>query len=356
MEGSTGSVGASASTSTQSAATSTAPTNTQSQTSQQSAQSSGQGQGANSQGTQTSAQTAKTPKQAVKEVRRLGDQDMDALVQVKIGGEVKELPLKEVIRLNQLEQASRQKMNEAAREVKRAQRIIHLLQNDPDALAKELGLDLDRFAEERLAKKYELMTMNEADRRAYELEQELNRYKQAEMQSKQIVISQIKDLLGENAPQGLEKYPKEQLQAYLAQQKQVFDQTTSQLQQEVIEAWEKAGMPKNKYLMGWAAAAMHSHLKRTGETLQASEAVSKVKTDFLNCVRQVASQMDAQAIQDLLGKEVVQKLRDFDIQRVEQQSAAELGASQGADIHSVNHPKEKKQLNQYEWRKAMGID
>jgi hypothetical protein len=284
--------------------------------------------------------------QAEKAARKLAESDLDAVVTVKINGQVKEMSVRELQKVKQLEEASYEKMKQAAETEKRAKNLFKLFETDLDAFARETGLDVDKIAEERLARKYELMQMTPEQRRVMELEKQLKEREQYELSTKSEVISKIKEVMGAEAPEGLEKYPKEQLEQFYQAKIQESQKVMGDLERELLDAWKESGLPKNKYFGSWMAAVMHSHEKRTKEPLQATEAASIVKRDFVNCVKEVVSQMDAQAIQDFLGKDTVQKLRDFDIQRVTGKAASKVGSTKSPAIAASP----KKPMNEHEWR------
>lgn len=292
---------------------------------------------------------------AEKAARELGEQDLDALVTVKINGETKKMPLKEVIKLNQLEQASHEKMRRAAQMEKEIREAIAQLKSNPDALA-ELGVDVDSWAEERLARKYQLAQMSPEQRELHEARQQLERYQQAEMSSKKEVIQGIKEMLGADAPEGLEQYPVEQLQQYLDHQRMIYTQAEQQLNQQVAQAWRETGLPEDPYFGARMAHEMLRHQKTKGEALKPQDAAAKVKAGFSRNVREMLGKMDAPAIHELLGKEIVEKLRTFDVERVTGKPASKpqdlMQRPGDMPASRVNQPKV---LNEVEWRKVMGL-
>ena len=58
--------------------------------------------------------------------RELGETDMDAVVTVKINGKTEKLALREVVKLQQLEKASHEKMRTAAERERKAQEIMSM--------------------------------------------------------------------------------------------------------------------------------------------------------------------------------------------------------------------------------------
>lgn len=270
----------------------------------------------------------------------------DALVKVKIDGQEQEISVKELKRLSSLERASQKRMQDAAKIQREYQQMQERLANDPWELLAQAGKDPDALAEERLARKYELSQMNPVERENLELKQRLEAQQKADFESKRGVLDEIKKLGGQ-LPKDAEKFPKEQLQAYRDHLHSVEVQAKDSLQKEMIGAWEETGLPKHATWGNWMAMEMMSHEKRTGQPLSARDAAVKVKADFQKFSSTMFAQMDAKAIHDFVGKEVVQKLMDYKIQGVTDQAAQ--GFAKPSPTPVVSDPK-KPYMTESEYR------
>lgn len=299
--------------------------------------------------------------QAQAQARKLGGADLDALVEVKVNGQVKEITVREAIKNAQLEAASQAKMREAAEIRKRAEEMLTLAKTDLDKFSQMAGIDMDQIAEERLARKYELQQMSPEQRELHEAKQRLEQYKQMDLQSKRELLNEIRDLTGETVDDELaSQIPKERIMGYLQQKREESQKMQESIQAEMISGWQETGLPSDPMFGQWMAAMMLNHHKQLsagkieGGPLQAKDAALRVKERLNKSVRGMLEKMDAKAIHEFLGEPLVQKLRDFDIERVnrandpltkpDQQSPGNMPASEP-----------KKQMNQLEWRKAMGI-
>lgn len=250
--------------------------------------------------------------------------------------------------IKDFERGARQKFQESAELRKKYEEFSNA---DLDHFAKLKGLDLDAISEERLAKKYELMQMSPEQRRLHELETREQMRAQQESQIRTQLIDQIKEFTAD-LPPGIEQATPEQIHHYLGQVKQVYQMTEANLEREFVDAWKETGLPKTPFI-GARMAYIAQHGKNdNGEPLQISEAAAKVKDAYVNDLREFVGSMDAQAIHDMLGKAIIQKLRDFDIQRVTGQTASQPIQNQSPGQKPAS---EKKYLNQLEWRKAMGL-
>ncbi len=242
-----------------------------------------------------------------------------------------------------------------------------MAKNDPERYMKEvLGVDPDTYAEERLARKYEISQMSPEAREAMELKQQLEQVKSRDSKAKQPIIESLKDVLSPDVFEQLQKEAPdatiEQLQNFAQQKKAEFQAGLDATSQELLDAWEKTGLPKQKDFGSWMAQVMvdHSkksadHKKRTGldlPPLQASEAAAKVKTRFLNSTKSLFGQMDAQAIQEALGPEIIQKLRAHDVERVSKPQTPPWASSAPATPPQPNNGKAfMSEIEYREWLK-----
>lgn len=256
--------------------------------------------------------------------KELSEADLDAIVKVKIDGETKEMTVRDLMKIQSLEQVSQKRMNEAAQERRKAAQLMQLAKTNPEKFLELTGIDPDEFATNRLASKYELMQMTPEQRELHELKTEKEQREQAEMQTKSQLIEAIEKLVGQKAPEELKKLPKERLEQILVHQQELERDTRSKLDDEMREGWKDAGLPANKYLVQMMAAQMRNHMLKNREAiasgevkpLQAKEAAAIVKRDFLKAVTEIFETMDPSGIQEILGTSVLQKLRDHDVARV----------------------------------------
>lgn len=296
----------------------------------------------------------KTQEPAKRQPKKLGDENLDDIVTVKVNGKVEEMPLRKALELQQLERASQQKLREAAEKEKRVTAILKAVESDDDQTFKKLtGLSLDDFAESRLARKFELMQMSPEQRELHDLRQREAERAKMEVASRREVIGEIVGLHGDLSPevvQQLEQLPREQLIQLYNQEKAKFAEAEQSLNSELAKAWLETNLPKNKIFGSWMAFEMKSHQKRTNQTLHAADAAAKVKSNFTSAVREVVAEMDAKAIEELLGGDVLKKLRDYNIQRVSGAPGSNVASANGPGNKPANQHQSKKPMNEHEWR------
>jgi len=224
------------------------------------------------------------------EIRRLAETDLDAVVQIKVDGEVRDMTVREAIKLQQLEKASQKKMSEAAQVMKQVQQVMKLAKENPREFLRKTGIDPYEFAESTLAEKFELMQMSPEQKRIRELEE-----KEREWNEREKIEKESKE--------------KEHLSRLEAQEMEALDK-------EFGEALLESGIKKpSKYTVSQIAAKMLS-ASRQGKHLTAKEAAATVIRERRESFRDEADSMDAEAIHEWLGKDNLKKLRDYDVKRV----------------------------------------
>lgn len=253
--------------------------------------------------------------------RMLGAADLDAFVEHQVNGKLEKIKLRDALKSYGLDKTANQRMQEAAQLRRQAQMESERFKNmQLEDFAKMKQVDLDVLAEERLAKKYELQQMSPVERENYELKMKISERDGVEKKAKEPLLSEIQDMLGK-LPEGAEQASVDRLRSYIAEQKQLIIQEENRMGTEFVEAWKQTGLPPQKMFMQMAAILMQNNAKQLaqgkieGDPLQFADAASKVKNVLMGSVRQMFSTMDASAIQDFIGQDIVKKLNDFSVQR-----------------------------------------
>jgi hypothetical protein len=288
------------------------------------------------------------------EKKYLSEEYLDSWTKLKVGGEEKEMTVREALKIQQLEQASRQKMQEAAqamKTVKEVEAFVAQALKDPTLFFKEFGLNAEEFAENILAQKYQLAQMSPAERELHELKQWKAQQDNLALQSKSQVINEIKEFLGKDAPQDLDKYSKEDLQVFLEREKGAIKSAEQSIEQDFVKTWPETGLPKHQKFMQWVAQEQIRALKNN-QDLPIKDAANKVKSDFTAFVGQIFKDMSPDMIQQALGEDTMKRLRQFAVEQVSQ-GTMQNQQTQRPGNQSASEP--KKYLNQLEWRKHMGI-
>lgn len=260
------------------------------------------------------------------ELKELAQESLDQLVTVKVNGQTRKVTVREALKQAELGAGAQMKMQEAAKERKEAQRLRQLAKEDPDAFFKETGVDPDEYAERRLVRKYERMAETPEQRQLREREERLQQYEKRDSQTKQGLLTQLRDIVGE-VPKELEGKSPEEIHYHLERAKEAYQHQVSQIEKEFVEAWTDTGLPKDPMFGQWTASLMHASQvqKNAGqreEALQAKEAAHIVKESFLSAVQRITEAMTPEQVTQLLGAQKMKQLREFDVQRVTGQRQA----------------------------------
>jgi len=271
---------------------------------------------------QSGAEKAPVKEVKAAQIRRLAEGDLDAVVTVKVNGETKELTVREVMKLNQLENASQAKMREASELKSQVQQIMKLAKSDPKAFLRQTGIDPYDFAESTLAEKFELMQMSPEQKELMDLK---NYKKSQEQREKEDLDAQEKHHMSRLESQEMET-----------------------LDQEIGSALQEHGI-SDKYLASQVAARMLS-ASRQNKTLTAKQAAASVKQEYDSSILNVLSKMDAEAIHKALGKDKLKLLREYDVKRVSGNQTSQQSQSPGAKPASTA---KKTFSNEHEWREHL---
>jgi hypothetical protein len=314
-----------------------------------------QANGAQGSATPVASQPTKT------ELKELGEDNMDAMVTMKVNGQIKKMSVRDALKQAELGEGAQLKMQQAAQVRKNAERLYNLAKSDPDKFFAETGIDADDYAEKRLLNKYERLAMTPEQKKNAETSEKLQRFEARETGERNQIISQIKNM-ADNLPDGyvkaLEGATPEQLKGELQAATQRYQQQIQDIQSEFIAAWQETGLPKDTVFGTWMSSLMHSSQvqKNAGQreqALSAKDAAAIVKNNFLTAVTRITGEMDAESISRLLGTETMKKLREFDVQRVTSKAPTfEQSKNSPGTKPASSSKKNGKFVNEQGWKAA----
>lgn len=266
----------------------------------------------------SSASQAKAQAEAVQQLKELAEDNMDAVVKIKINGQVKSVSVREALKLAEKGEGADQKFQRAAQIERNAQQLAKLAQDDPDAFMAQWGIDPDKYSQARLAKLLEEQMMTPEQKRLRDLEQENKKFKETEAQR----IAR-------------EKQEKEDTQ---------FKQADQTYRNEVMEAWQGSGLPAHPSF-GIEIAKEMLRANSQGATLTAKQAAANVKRDWLANSGNILDQMDDESLFQALPKSVHDKLRAYYVRQVSGQPGLAGAKSQGSPSRPGQQPASTKQTS-----------
>lgn len=225
-----------------------------------------------------------TQEQKTQEVRTLPEEMLDAVHTVVVDGVEKQMTVREIARLQSLEQASQDRFRKAADMNRKLEEFVEHAKKDPEAALRKLGYDPEDFSTQYLKKKIEQMQMSPEQRQAVEERQK---------------FEEEKKLFEDRASQRIRE----------------------EIDTEMTQAFQKSGLPKSPFFAARMAGLVAQSMERSnnghGNPLSYEDAAVKVKSWFQNATRETLSSMDPKGILDFLGPDMAKKLQAAFVQRIE---------------------------------------
>lgn len=261
--------------------------------------------------TQEKKDNAKT----LKDVKALSEDFDDHIVTIKIDGQEKQMTVRDMKKLQSLEQASQQRFQKAQEITKKAQDFWERMQ-DPDEFFKYKKMNPVEYAEAKLRAAVEEAEMSPEQKAAREREQELTTKE------------------------------KEIMRFYQEQAQKEIDQGIGQ-------AFQKAGLPKSPFLVSKIAALVSQSIDRSksdgSEPLSYEQAADKVKVWFQNGIKETLTHLPEDQLMKYLGSEIVEKLRKMMLAQV-QSAPASVNSPAKAVSAEQNKLKPKQKVVARTWR------
>jgi hypothetical protein len=235
---------------------------------------------------------------------------------VKVNGEEMEVTEEELIKGYQIRKAADEKFREASMLRKQAEEFISLLKKDPIKVLTHpsLGVDFKKLAEEYLYQQLEEELMDPKDR-------ELKKYKAM-----------------------IEEMERQKQEQERAQQETMIEQLKAEYSQnyvkDITEALQSSGLPKNEFTVKRIAYYMYEGLRR-GYNLSAKQVAPLVKEDYIKEQRALYSSLDGDLLVQLLGDDLVNKIRKYDVDKLKAKKTPTTPKDQPTG-RSDSKPKEKK--------------
>lgn len=258
-------------------------------------------------------------KESAPEKRYLPEDQLDSVYKVTIDGEEREMTIREIARLQSLEQASQNRFRQAAEANKKMEEFIQASKKDPESALRRLGYSDEQIEEFSAAKIKRII------------------------EDAQLSPEQIKE--------------REERSKFQEEKKEWETQVETRIREEIdtemTQAFQQSGLPKSPFLAARMAGLVAQSLEKSkngdSKPLSYTEAAVKVKSWFQNATKETLSQMDAKAILDFLGPEMAKKLQGAFVQRIEG-GTVPSASSQGSAPKAVPNAKAKQQTKFTNWK------
>jgi len=242
---------------------------------------------------------------------------------VKVDGEEIEVDEDEVLKNYQLKKASDKRFQEGMQARKQAEEFIRLLKTDPLKVLSHpsIGVDVKKWAEDFLVKEMQKEMMTPEQKQMEEYKSKLAKYQELEEEAKRKSEDEKKEAVRNELREGYHK--------------------------QIIGALETSGLPKTEYTVGRMIHYMAKGLQGRYE-LDASDVVDLVRRDYINDTKALYSNLDADALVQLLGDDVAKKIRKYDLNKVKNPLANKGAVPSNSGI-STAKPKDNK-MSREDWR------
>lgn len=276
---------------------------------------------------------AKDKKTEAQKKKELGEEDLDALVTLKVDGKEKKMTLREAKARLQKAEAAEKRLQEGSEAIKRARAFEEWAQKNPEAFLKRKGIDPVQFAAKIIDEHIKWQELSEPERKALQYEQELNAFKREKQQREEM----------------------QRRQEIESRNRQQFESVQKQLDTQILEAFKGSGLPQGEKFYVERMAAVMLGAAHRNEELSPSQAADIVKRKTLGDFRRLADTMDAKAIREWLGDQNLKKLLEAEVQRVTGKTAPtpNSGSRPGQAPAPTNKRQSNKPLSEREWEKHM---
>lgn len=203
------------------------------------------------------------------------------MFKLKVDGQDLELTESEVIKLAQQGKSADKRFQEAAMTRKEAEELIKYAQDNPKEFFKRTGKNARQWAEEYLLEEIQREAMTPEQKRAWENEQELKRYRDTEK---------------------AEKARAEQER--MAQLEQHHMKSYDQM---FVQALTESGLPRTPYTIKRMAELTLVNVKKKLD-LEPSQLAKIVREDYIAEQRALYGSADGESLLELLGKDAVTKV------------------------------------------------
>ena len=258
--------------------------------------------------------------QGQQQKKQTAEQKALAKFKVKVDGQEVEVDENELKRSYAHAKAAAKRMEEAAELRKSYQRQIQIaegfekwidnVKNNPEALfglAEQLGLDVDDIAMRRAAERLKYEYMDEDQRRAYDNERELRRYKDMEQRQAELQRQQAE-------------------QAYIAKARETVES-------EFVDFFTEQGVRPTPTMLA-RIAELKLGAAAAGRSLSMADAFKRVQAEHQKARLEMLANLSDEDIK-ALPKESLQKLRQTDMR---QYNAGRRPTAQSASTPQVKKP------------------
>jgi len=206
---------------------------------------------------------------------------MARMYKVTVDGQEMEVDEDELKRAYSHSKAAEKRMQEAAMSRKEAEQVLRMFKENPRSAMQRMGIDVRNLAEEVIQEELREARLTPEQREMQKYKAELERYQLSEKQAR-------------------EQYEAEQQEAEMARY-------TEQIQNQIVNTLDTAGLPKTERTIGRIAYYMQAALNAGYPNVQPSDVIEYVKNDYVSDFKSFMGGMSEEQIEMFLGADVMKR-------------------------------------------------
>lgn len=266
------------------------------------------------------------PKSVKKQLKKL---------KIKVDGKEEDLEFdpedEEFLRKNfQLSRAAQKRMSEKAQLEKQVEYFINELKNNPRKILADpnIGIDVKKLAAEIIEEEIQNSQKTPEQLKAEQLERELKELKeQREKES--------------------EEFKRKEFERIQEREFERYDQLMTQ-------ALDSSDLPKSPYVVKKLADYMLVGLQN-GMDVTPQDVLPLVREEMMNDIKQMFSIMPEEVIEQIVGKDVINKIRKKSISKAKQAPTTNPISSSIKDVGQTSSRKEEKPAKKMTIREMFGV-
>ena len=244
---------------------------------------------------------------------------------IKVDGSEEELDEDTIVKLAQLGRASNKRFQEAAQVRKQAEEFINLLKQDPRKVLTNpaIGVDPYKLAEDWLIEKLEQEKLSPEQQKIREYEQKLRSYEEEKRQQEE--------------------------QRKAQEQEKLLAHYSQEYEKNIQDALASSGLPRTAKTVSRMAEYMSLALKN-GIDLEPKNVVELVRQDYMKEIADLIGQTDGDALLQILGDNVANKIRKTDLARLKSPQQQPKPQPKMDGQEQPRDPQTKRFMSTHEWR------
>lgn len=259
---------------------------------------------------------------------------LQAKTKVKVDGKEVELTEEELKKYASLGKASQKRMEEAAKIRKEHERLqadvtsmIETLQKNPEEVLKHFGIDIDKFAEDRINKKLEDAAKSPEQKEKEELLKKLEEYEKKTKEAEE--------------------------KAKVEAQERLNNEIASKIEQDINKAFEVSDLPKSPYAIRKIADLLSIAAAQKID-LEASDVIPIVKKQMVEDFKNLSGILPEEMLEEILGNEKVSSLRKRYLKKLKTVPSTPKDIKPTGQDVKASKSEEKKSVSAKDFFKKMG--